>query len=311
MRPAHQLVTLLISFLGIACGGLEPAPVVARRPPDAPPVVLEPHSGLPEGELRVTRVGHASVLLDIGGELVLTDPWFSEKAAYHHGEPLGIALEQLPRLSAVVASHALYDHFDIETFARYPHKDVPMFVGPDMVEAAREHGFTRVRELRVWERATSGALTVTAAPAEHGVPEVSFVLEAHGFTVWFGGDTLLVPELRELPRRFPRIDVALCAVNGLHAMGSQVVMTAEEAAELVGVLGARVAVPTHYAFEGSWFTDTFILSREGTPERFVAAGRKVAPRTQIRVLPPGQTLALKRPAAGASPASVASTESAP
>jgi L-ascorbate metabolism protein UlaG (beta-lactamase superfamily) len=158
---------------------------------------------------------------------------------------------------------------------------------------------------RTLERAEVGALAVTAAPADHGVPEVTFVLEAHGFTVWFGGDTLLVPGLRELPRRFPRIDLALVAVNGLHALGSQVVMTSEEAAELVGVLGAQVAVPTHYAFEGSWFTDTFILSRDGTPERFAAAAARSAPRTRVRVLPPGQTLALQRPGAGAGASPVA------
>ena len=46
-------------------------------------------------------------------------------------------------------------------------------------------------------------------------------------------------------------------------------MNAEEAAELVALLQAKVAVPTHYTFKGSWFTDTFILGYDGTPERFV------------------------------------------
>jgi L-ascorbate metabolism protein UlaG (beta-lactamase superfamily) len=77
-------------------------------------------------------------------------------------------------------------------------------------------------------------------------------------------------------------------------MGVPVVMSAEEAAELAGVLGARVAVPIHYAFTGSAFTDTFVLSRNGTPERFVAAARRHAPHTLIKVLPPGQRLVIGR-----------------
>src|SRR5690606_12268455 len=112
------------------------------------------------------------------------------------GEPLGMTIEQLPRLSAVVASHAHYDHFDVETFASYPHKDVPFFVGPDMVETAQEAGFTHVRELAVGERVTLDELTITAAPGAHGVGEITFLIEANTYRVFFAADSLLIPELR-------------------------------------------------------------------------------------------------------------------
>lgn len=266
-----------------------PAPAVAARPADTRLPPRAPESAPP---LAVTRIAHASVLLDFDGVRVLTDPWFTEKWHYHQGEPLGLRLEDLPQLDLIVASHAHYDHFDIKALARYPDKAVPLLVGPNMVEAARAAGFTDVREIKPWERWSRGALTVTGAPARHGVPEVTFVIEAKGRTVYFGADTLLIPELRELPRRFPRFDLVLLSVNGLRVMGVPVVMSAEEAAELAGVLGARVAVPIHYAFTGSAFTDTFVLSRNGTPERFVAAARRHAPHTLIKVLPPGQRLVI-------------------
>jgi hypothetical protein len=51
-------------------------------------------------------------------------------------------------------------------------------------------------------------------------------------------------------------------------------------------------VPIHYAFTGSAFTDTFILARNGTPDRFVAAAKRSAPPTEVRVLPPGQRLVI-------------------
>lgn len=164
--------------------------------------------------------------------------------------------------------------------------------GPDMAAAARAVGFTNVRELRPWESATVGALTITAAPAAHKVPEVTFVIQANGSTVYFGGDTKLIPELAELPKRFPSVQLALLSVNGLRVVGEQVAMNAEQAAELAGLIGAEVAVPIHYRFKGSWFTDSVILSYDGTPERFVDAARSRAPTTKVKVLTPGQLLTL-------------------
>ncbi|HEU4537303.1 MAG TPA: MBL fold metallo-hydrolase, partial [Polyangiaceae bacterium] len=293
------LAALALALGSAACSSSTlPAPVVAHKPPDAAPVRLgEGAGGGPCSRLSVTRVAHASVLLDFDGAYVLTDPWFSEKSAYHHGEPLGLALSELPPLTAVVASHAHYDHFDIETFAAYPDKRVPFFVGPDMMEAARAGGFTNVRELSPWQSASAGPLTITGAPGAHGVDEVTFVLEGKGRRVYFGGDTKLIPELAEVHRRFPAIDLALLPVNGLHilpAFNQQVVMSADEAARLAGQLAAEVAVPTHYAFRGSWATEAFVLRRDGSPERFVEAARRAAPATRVRVLPPGQRLTIER-----------------
>ncbi len=68
------------------------------------------------------------------------------------------------------------------------------------------------------------------------VPENTYVLEAGGLTVFFGGDTFLIPELGEVAERFPNIDLALVAVNGLKIrpmLNRQEVMNAREAAELV------------------------------------------------------------------------------
>ena len=286
---ACSVAVLAASFL---IAPLDPAPVRAGAAPPAQSLALRPVAGSPASGFSVTRIAHASVLLDFGNARVLTDPWFSEKMHFHHGEPLALSMEQLPKLTAIVASHAHYDHFDIKTLERYPDKAVPFFVGPDMADAARAAGFTNVRELRPWEAASVGPLTITAAPAAHKVPEITYVIQANGSTVYFGGDSRLIPELRELPQRFPSIQLALLSINGLRVMGEQVVMNAEEAAELAGLLGAEVAVPMHYRFKGSWFTDSFILGYDGTPERFLEAAKKAAPGTRALVLEPGEVLNL-------------------
>jgi L-ascorbate metabolism protein UlaG (beta-lactamase superfamily) len=264
-------------LLLLAACSTSPAPVVPSRPPD---VVSDKM-----GPVAITRVAHSTVLIDIAGEVVLTDPWFTEKAGYHHGEPLGLALGELPHLTAVIVSHEHYDHFDIDAFAAYPDKAVPFFVAPGMADAVRRAGFTQVEELTPWQRASVGHLTITATPGAHSVTELTFVVQGAGATVYFAGDTTLLPEHAEIRKRIGPIDVALLPVNGLYAMGKQVVMSDREAAQLAEQLEAKVAVPIHYAFRGSWFTDTFILSYHGTAEGFAAACK-----SEVHVLAPGQRL---------------------
>ena len=228
--------------------------------------------------LTVTRINHASVLLDFDGQTILTDPWFSEKPGYHPGEPRGVALADLPPLAGVLVSHGHYDHYDMEAFRAYPDKAVPMIVKRGTARAARAVGFTRVTELDPWETAQLGPLTVTATPAKHKVPENTYILQGRGHTVYFGADTLLIPGLRAIAPRFPRIDLALLAINGLR-------------------LRPRVVVPIHYTFTGGPLRDHLLIKVAGTPRQvldaFTQAVARRAPETAVRVLAPGQPLQVR------------------
>jgi len=193
----------------------------------------------------------------------------------------------------VLVSHGHYDHFDPVAFAAYPDHAVPFIVKRGLAARARKAGFGNITEVDPWERADLGGLRVTAAPARHSVPEVSFIIEGSGQAVFFGGDTLRIAELDEVATRFGRIDLALLPVNGLAirpAFNRQVVMTAEQAAGLAGVLRPRVAVPIHYAYTAGPLRDRLLLKYNGTPERFAAALGAAAPATQARILEPGQPL---------------------
>lgn len=241
----------------------------------------------------VTRVTHSCVLLDFGGHVVLTDPWFSEKPGYRRGEPLAFTPVTLPGLSAVVASHDHYDHYDIDAFSAYPDKAVPLVVKRGMGDKARRAGFTNVSEVEPWDEVTIGGLRITAAPARHGVPEITFVVQDANTTVFFGADTLRIPDLDEVPRRFGEIDLALLPVNGLkiRPVNRQVVMNAEQAGEYCAVLRPRVAVPTHYAFTAGPVRDRLFLKYDGTPQRFQRAVARHAPATTVKVLSPGEPFA--------------------
>lgn len=243
--------------------------------------------------LNLTRIAHSCVLLDFAGTRILTDPWFSEKPGYYRGEPLGIPLNALPQLNGVVVSHAHYDHYDMEAFQAYPDKNVPIVVKRGTANPARKVGFQNIIELDPWETTTIGFVKVTTAPGKHSVPENTYILQDNDFTVYFGGDTLLIPELNEIAQRFPSIDLALLPINGLQIrplFNRKVVMSAKDAAELCSILHPRVAVPIHYTFTAGPLRDRLLLKYEGSANEFVQTVVQRSLKTLVRILPPGEPL---------------------
>jgi L-ascorbate metabolism protein UlaG (beta-lactamase superfamily) len=97
--------------------------------PDRPPVATS--------QVIVTRIGHATALLDFGACRVLTDPWFSERWGYYHREPYGLTVAELPHLDGVLVSHDHYDHFDLASFRQYRRER----------KAQRPRAFQRVERL--------------------------------------------------------------------------------------------------------------------------------------------------------------------
>lgn len=242
------------------------------------------------------RVVHSTVLLDFGGARILTDPWFSERPFYYQGEPRSIAsAADLPPLAGVVISHEHYDHCDLDALAEYPDRAVPFAVVPGLAARVRAAGFVNVVELAPWESTHLGPVEVIAAPASHGVPEMTFVLRADGTSVFFGADTRRIAELDEVGRRFPELDLALMPINGLRIrpFNRQVVMDAEEAAELTRVLRPKIAVPIHYAFTGGPIGDRLMVKTERNhPDLYRDAVGDLASDTAVRILVPGENLTL-------------------
>jgi L-ascorbate metabolism protein UlaG (beta-lactamase superfamily) len=155
------------------------------------------------------------------------------------------------------------------------------------------------------ETTTFGPITITASPGKHRVPEITYLLQAGGFTVYFGGDTLLIPALSEIPQRFPQVDVALLAINGLQIrfLGNrQDVMNPQDAAEFCRISRPRYAVPIHYTFTGGPIMDALALKYAGTPQEllreFQQAAAKLAPETTVRILAPGEPLQVTTDGAG-------------
>ena len=239
----------------------------------------------------VTRITHSCHLIEIGGLTILTDPWFSEKATYHPGEPIAVAVRDLPKLDAILITHYHYDHCDLDALDEYSDKSVPLVVCAPVAPHARKHGFTNVTVLAPWESTTIDGVRVTAAPAKHQVEEVTFVIEGDGRTVYFAGDTMFIPELNDLPNRFPTIDLALLPTNGLRIrplFNKKIVMDAEDAARLVALLKPVLTIPHHYAFTSGPVGDKLITKGDRNPAHFVDAARRLSPTSKILITIPGQ-----------------------
>lgn len=244
--------------------------------------------------LSVTRIAHASQLITIGELRILTDPWFTQNAIYYHGEPLSHTVQTLGRVDALVISHEHYDHCDLDALVAGGFDLGTPLVGPGTVTTlAADKGFTDVHTIEAWESVSLGELTVTATPGKHGVHEVTFVLAANGRTVFFGGDTLRIPELDEIPDRFGHIDLAILPVNGLCVRPAdmmQVVMDAEQAAELTAVLEPTLALPHHYAFHSGRLGDQMITKGDQDPRHYTDALARIAPWIATRIVLPGTTV---------------------
>jgi L-ascorbate metabolism protein UlaG (beta-lactamase superfamily)/predicted ester cyclase len=281
-------------------------------PPDVAPAGAQPPDilfTLPAGSasekaLRIVRIGHSSVLVQWGEDTLLTDPWFSQKRSYpgyYPGESLGMGVDALPNLTGVLGSMDHWDHFDMQAFAAYRDRAVPIIVptGTTQRTAALGAGFTDVRALDPWGAVQLGAFRVTAVCAKPDTPataweyEHAYVLEVDGHTVLFCSH-LMTPEVQaEVAARWPRVDVAFLAVNALclkQRNYHQLSMTPEDAAALCKRLDVRVAIPIHYTFHGNWASEAFMLSHRGTPEGLTVAARAQSPKTTVMTLTPGQRL---------------------
>lgn len=148
----------------------------------------------------ITVFGHASLMLEAGGERILVDPVLRTtplaSGAFGHAPARILHLERMPPPTLLAITHAHVDHLDPESLALIA-RDTPV-VAPDdphtLGELARL-GFGRVAALGAWASFTAGRARITATPTDSGVDEVGFLLEGPGARFWHMSDAEAVPEV--------------------------------------------------------------------------------------------------------------------
>ena len=245
--------------------------------------------GYQRGEvpLQITSIGHATFLIELAGQLILTDPWFYETPfTGRHPEPLGLSLEYLPPLDLILVTHGHIDHFDKKALKQMKEKIVRIICVKGMGTRVRKLGFSRVIELDPWETVAVGALTITAVPAAHAGPANGYIIEGTGTVLYFAGETTLFPELKRIAERFPQLDVAFLPADGLKLRwGRKLAMAPEEAAER---LRPKVVIPI-LDHDFSQSLAGLVLTTTGTVEGFKALVERKSPDVKVIVVRPGST----------------------
>ena len=279
-----------------------------QRLPDrgTPPAVL----GNDGDELRangthptITWVGHATMLVQLDGVNILTDPiWSNHSGPLGFGPrrlvPPGLRFEDLPPIHVVLISHGHYDHLDLPTVRRLAREHHPRFFVPlGIGKWLRQEGVQDVVELDWWDARPYRGLTFVATPAQHCSGRTLTDQNLRLWSSWavlgsrerffFGGDTGYTPGLAEIGRRLGPFDVAMLPIGGYSAFTAHHPnhLSPEESVQLFEDLHARLLVPMHWG--------TFALNVEPyrePPDRLLAEAQRRGVEEHVAILSPGQSI---------------------
>ncbi len=237
-----------------------------RRPPGELPVVA-PHeiwARRDDTGLRVTWLGHSTVLLELDGRRVLTDPVFAERVSpvsfvgprrFH---PVPARLEELPPLDVVLLSHDHYDHLCRPTMKAIAAMQVPVVTALGVGARLERFGVApeRITELDWGEAAEVGGVRLTATPAQHFSGRAagdrnktlwaSWVIQSARRKVFFSGDTGLTPQFADIGRAHGPFDLVMLEVGAWHPSWGGIHLGPANALEAFRMLGGGTLLPVHW-----------------------------------------------------------------
>lgn len=283
-----------------------------HRTPNAPPPVASGNAArfsVPPGSgLRVTWLGHSTILLEIDGRRVLTDPVWGERTSpvnwlgpeRWYAPPL--RLDELPAIDAVLISHDHYDHLDYPTITAIKNWKTT-FVVPLGV-AAHLMGWgvpeARIVELDWWQSTGVGNLNIVCTPARHASGRMlldnnktlwaGYAILGESHRVYFSGDTGLFPAMRDIGERFGPFDLTMIEAGAYDPAWPDWHIGPEQAIVAHEWVRGRVFLPIHWGL--------FNLAYHGWTEPIERVLAAAQPRGITVLSPrPGQSIEPEAPPA--------------
>ncbi len=247
------------------------------------------------GELVVTFVNHATLLIQTEGLNILTDPVWSKRASpftfigpSRFQDP-GVKFDDLPHIDLVLISHNHYDHMDLRTLKRVEEKwNPPILVGLGNKAYLLERGFTNVTELDWWDgHELSEDVRVVCAPGQHFSSRALsdrdntlwcgyFIETPHGNT-FFAGDTGYGEFVKRIQEKYKKFRLALLPIGAFRPqwfMGP-VHISPGEAVQIYDELQVQTAIGIHHS--------TFHLADDGQdePEEIITEIKKTRTKNKL------------------------------
>jgi L-ascorbate metabolism protein UlaG (beta-lactamase superfamily) len=259
LRDPNARMPSLSDFL---CGG-------TRRVPTAPLPAVDPRAAWqrqPETGLRATWLGHSTVLLEVDGAVLLTDPVWGQRASPSQlagpkrFQPVPVALKALPPVDAVILSHDHYDHLCHPTVKALARTAVPFATSLGVGAHLEAFGIApqRITELDWWEsvQIPNTEIEVTAAPSQHfsgrGLKDrnatlwSSLVVRGPKHRVFFSGDTGLTPQYQDIRERLGPFDLVLLEVGAWDPAWGDIHLGPDNALQALQWLGGGAFLPVHW-----------------------------------------------------------------
>jgi N-acyl-phosphatidylethanolamine-hydrolysing phospholipase D len=233
--------------------------------------------------MKITMLGHATLLIEMDGKKILTDPWLTDPL--YMGQLLhtgSFKPKKLPRLDLILVSHGHEDHFDPKTVLKIS-KNTPVVIFKPHEKSAQKAGFNKIHPVSPGDIFSIGGVEIKTLPGKHIGGTATYLITGKEGKVFFGSDTEYLDALANALNDY-QPDACLIPISGGGIGLLKFHMGPKDAAKLVKASQSSFAIPIHFHFKLKLPFFTRFLLKEHCLEEFQKEIINVCPETIVKVL---------------------------